>query len=71
MKGPVPLALRTAKVSSFCAKFCGFSTLFLTAQAWLTMRTPVSWRSSTGLGPARLSSTVSSSILRTPVTPAR
>ena len=52
MKGPVPMALRLAKVScDTLRRSLGSTELFFSAQALLIMRSSVIWLSSTGLGP--------------------
>ena len=50
MKGPLPMALRWAKLSSLVLMSLGWVELFFSAQALLMMRSSVSWFSSTGLG---------------------
>ena len=59
----MPLALRTANVSSLLAKFCGTSTLFFSDQDLLIMKRLVRFWMSRGLGPLVLTCTVASSIL--------
>ena len=56
--GPVPMALRWAKFSSAAFMSLGSTDLFFSAQALLIMRSSVIWRSSTGLGPLRMTSMV-------------
>ena len=65
MNGPVPMALRCAKVSSLARMSLGSTDLFFSAQALLMMRSSVSWFSSTGFGPFMMKSTVLSLTLTT------
>ena len=58
MNGPVPIALRCAKLSSLVRMSLGSTDLFFSAQALLMMRSSVSWLSNTGLGPVSSTSTV-------------
>ena len=69
MYGPVPFALRAAKVSSFALKSCDFSTLFFSDHALFMIRASMICRNSTGFGPLRISSTVKSSIFLTSLMP--
>jgi len=65
MKGPVPLALRWAKVSSLVLMSLGATDLFFSAQSLSIMRSSVSWRISTGFGPLVKMSMVWSSTFTT------
>ena len=69
MNGPLPLALRNAKVSCLALKSCAFSTPFFTAQALLIIAIRGSFSGSTASGMARWMSTVSVSTRVAPVTP--
>lgn len=69
MNGPVPLALRTAKVSCLALKSCGAVTSCFSLQALLIMPTSHSFSGSTASGAASWTSMVSASSLRTPVMP--
>jgi hypothetical protein len=65
MKGPVPLALRTAKFSSLFLKSWGFTTLFCSDHSLSIIMVLVRLFTSRGLGPLVFTRTVRSSTLET------
>jgi len=68
--GPVPLALRVAKVSSLALKSGRLIALFFSAQVLLMMRKSTNCRSTIGLGADRITSTVWLSTFLMSATPA-